>query len=110
MLNGTKQSTTHRTQRGGSVCSVERNSGGLPRFNYRGVEQLVARQAHNLKVAGSSPASAIADHDRNNYARTGRVVPAFNLTDLGKRTFHHAGETRYLLRRPGKSVPAFLII
>ncbi len=25
---------------------------------YRGVEQLVARQAHNLKVAGSSPAPA----------------------------------------------------
>ncbi len=27
---------------------------------YRGVEQLVARQAHNLEVACSSPASATA--------------------------------------------------
>ena len=25
---------------------------------YRGIEQLVARQAHNLKVAGSNPAPA----------------------------------------------------
>ncbi len=25
-------------------------------INFRGVEQLAARQAHNLKVAGSSPA------------------------------------------------------
>ena len=28
------------------------------RPQYRGVEQLVARRAHNPKVAGSSPASA----------------------------------------------------
>ena len=27
-------------------------------IQYRGVEQLVARRAHNPKVAGSSPASA----------------------------------------------------
>ena len=27
-------------------------------YKYRGVEQLVARRAHNPKVAGSSPASA----------------------------------------------------
>ena len=27
-------------------------------FKYRGVEQLVARRAHNPKVVGSSPASA----------------------------------------------------
>lgn len=30
-------------------------------FNYSGVEQLAARQAHNLEVAGSNPASAIID-------------------------------------------------
>ncbi len=29
-----------------------------PPFLYRGVEQLVARRAHNPKVVGSSPASA----------------------------------------------------
>ena len=28
-------------------------------YDYRGVEQLAARQAHNLKVVGSSPTSAI---------------------------------------------------
>ena len=28
-------------------------------INYRGVEQLAARRAHNPEVAGSSPASAI---------------------------------------------------
>ena len=29
-----------------------------PQFKYRGVEQLVARRAHNPEVAGSSPVSA----------------------------------------------------
>ena len=29
-----------------------------PLFEYRGVEQLVARRAHNPEVAGSSPVSA----------------------------------------------------
>ncbi len=29
-----------------------------PKEKYRGVEQLVARRAHNPKVVGSSPASA----------------------------------------------------
>ena len=32
---------------------------------YRGVEQLVARQAHNLEVACSSPASATQKPDEN---------------------------------------------
>lgn len=31
--------------------------------NFRGVEQLAARQAHNLKVAGSSPAPATIPAD-----------------------------------------------
>ena len=30
-------------------------------FKHRGVEQLVARQAHNLEVARSNPASATID-------------------------------------------------
>ena len=39
------------------------NSAKVPTFalaneKYRGVEQLVARQAHNLEVARSSPAAA----------------------------------------------------
>ena len=32
--------------------------GALPLISYRGVEQLVARRAHNPEVAGSSPVSA----------------------------------------------------
>ena len=33
------------------------------KFKYRGVEQLVARRAHNPKVVGSSPASATKTKD-----------------------------------------------
>ena len=33
-----------------------------PLFQYRGVEQLVARRAHNPEVAGSSPVSATIKH------------------------------------------------
>lgn len=35
-----------------------RNDVAINKEKYRGVEQLVARQAHNLEVACSSPASA----------------------------------------------------
>ena len=34
---------------------------------YRGVEQLVARRAHNPEVAGSSPVSATILSDQNRY-------------------------------------------
>ena len=34
-------------------------------FIHRGVEQLVARQAHNLEVACSSPASATKEETRD---------------------------------------------
>ena len=40
-----------------------------PLFLYRGVEQLVARRAHNPEVAGSSPVSATMVCDQNRYAR-----------------------------------------
>ena len=36
---------------------------------YRGVEQLVARRAHNPKVVGSSPASATNNANRFRYRR-----------------------------------------
>jgi hypothetical protein len=39
------------------LCTRKQGS-GLCLDIYRGVEQLVARQAHNLEVACSSPASA----------------------------------------------------
>ena len=32
-------------------------------FNYRGVEKLASRRAHNPKVVGSSPTSAIKSED-----------------------------------------------
>ena len=38
--------------------SSESRTFALANEKYRGVEQLVARQAHNLEVACSSPASA----------------------------------------------------
>ena len=34
---------------------------------YRGVEQLVARRAHNPEVVGSSPASATRSSSRNGF-------------------------------------------
>ena len=37
-----------------------------PRIKYRGVEQLVARRAHNPEVVGSSPASATTKSTENN--------------------------------------------
>ena len=40
-----------------------------PQTSYRGVEQLVARRAHNPEVAGSSPVSATMVCDQNRYAR-----------------------------------------
>ena len=40
----------------------------IPTFaiQYRGVEQLVARRAHNPKVVGSSPASATNEENPSN--------------------------------------------
>ena len=41
------------------LCSRKRQKKPVVwRFKHRGVEQLVARQAHNLEVVGSSPTSA----------------------------------------------------
>ncbi len=40
------------------LAAEARNCIFAVRFKHRGVEQLVARRAHNPKVAGSSPASA----------------------------------------------------
>ena len=40
------------------VISKESSTFAPANKKYRGVEQLVARQAHNLEVARSSPASA----------------------------------------------------
>jgi hypothetical protein len=39
---------------------VKHRTGSIPVFStkYRGMEQLVARRAHNPKVVGSSPAPA----------------------------------------------------
>ena len=40
--------------------------GNLCKLNkYRGVEQLVARRAHNPEVVGSSPSPATTKHSRN---------------------------------------------
>ena len=39
------------------------------KITHRGVEQLVARQAHNLEVACSSPASATKQASDNKYCR-----------------------------------------
>ncbi len=43
-----------------SPCQGEgrRFESGLPLESYRGIEQLAARQAHNLEVLGSSPSPA----------------------------------------------------
>ena len=43
---------------------------------HRGVEQLVARQAHNLEVACSSPASATTKSD---FCRTSFVVVGLDM-------------------------------
>ena len=43
---------------------------------HRGVEQLVARQAHNLEVACSSPASATTKSD---FCRTSFVVAGLDM-------------------------------
>lgn len=40
------------------IVKLEARTLEIPVEQYRGVEQLVARQAHNLEVAGSSPVSA----------------------------------------------------
>ena len=43
---------------------------------HRGVEQLVARQAHNLEVACSNPASATTEKlDRSSFFRYATAVP-----------------------------------
>ena len=39
------------------------------KIKHRGVEQLVARRAHNPKVVGSSPASATNNANRFRYRR-----------------------------------------
>ena len=39
----------------------------FPPISYRGVEQLVARRAHNPEAVGSSPASATILSDQNRY-------------------------------------------
>ena len=48
----------------------------LANEKYRGVEQLVARQAHNLEVACSSPASA-TNNDITSSLATSYVVFSF---------------------------------
>jgi hypothetical protein len=40
------------------LCSRNQKKGCEDIIKHRGVEQLVARQAHNLEVARSNPASA----------------------------------------------------
>ena len=40
-----------------------------PQILYRGVEQLVARRAHNPEVAGSSPVSATIKVKQSGYSR-----------------------------------------
>ena len=47
-----KNFSKKRLQNGALVCII------VMQTKYRGVEQLVARRAHNPKVVGSSPASA----------------------------------------------------
>ena len=41
---------------------------------YRGVEQLVARRAHNPEVVGSSPASATISSVHNGFDRCGHSI------------------------------------
>ena len=46
------------SEKSSTFVSQLRNDSLVDAIEYRGVEQLVARQAHNLEVACSSPASA----------------------------------------------------
>ena len=46
------------SEKSSTFASQLRNDSLVDAIEYRGVEQLVARQAHNLEVACSSPASA----------------------------------------------------
>ena len=46
------------SEKSSTFASQLRNEPLVDAIEYRGVEQLVARQAHNLEVACSSPASA----------------------------------------------------
>ena len=46
------------SEKSSTFASQLRNDSLVDEIEYRGVEQLVARQAHNLEVACSSPASA----------------------------------------------------
>ena len=48
----------HNSNKSSTFASQLRNDSLVDAIEYRGVEQLVARQAHNLEVACSSPASA----------------------------------------------------
>ena len=88
MLNGTKNSK-QRTRRGGSACSVERISGGLPRFILSRSKLMVGCLAHNQNSAGSTPVSAIT---------TKTTMRVIDETDLGNVTFH------ILLRRAARSI------
>ena len=54
-------------------------------FEYRGVEQLVARRAHNPEVAGSSPVSATINVLKSQDFRT------FSLFSTSKYTALNAG-------------------
>ncbi len=54
----TKASLRHYPRKRASESGVGKTGAALGAAPHRAVEQLVARQAHNLKVAGSSPARA----------------------------------------------------
>ena len=57
---------------------------------HRGVEQLVARQAHNLEVARSSPASATLTSEVVEHQHFGRFFVL--MPDIKKPPTHHAQE------------------
>ena len=54
---------------GSNTVPVRVRSPAPPQFQYRGVEQLVARRAHNPEVAGSSPVSATIKVKQSGYSR-----------------------------------------
>ena len=61
---------------------------GVP-SEYRGVEQLVARRAHNPEVVGSSPASATISSVHNGFDRCGHSIFFLQKVSLAETEFVH---------------------
>ena len=61
----------------------------IPTFaiQYRGVEQLVARRAHNPKVAGSSPAAATKSEPSQSTDLEGFFVSLLRILRLRKKVY-----------------------